>query len=106
MPAEPLAQVVNGLSDGWILAHGQADPVHSVQDGRVVAIADAPADLGEAVTGELAGEVHGDLPGRRHVRAPIAIDQLARVDPEFLGGRVEDLADARDPERLVVTKPL
>ena len=77
MPAEPLAQVVNGLSDGWILADGQTDPVDGVEHGGVVAVTDAAPDLGKAVACELAGQVHGDLPRRRHIGAAIAGEQLA-----------------------------
>ena len=60
----------------------------------MVAAADAAADLGQAVVGQLAREVHGDLAGDGHGGPPVAGQERLSFDPELLGGGVEDLGDA------------
>ena len=90
--AELSAQVVDGGAEGWIGQHGRVDAVDRVDHGGVVATADAAADLGEAVVGELAREVHGDLAGGGHGRAAVAGDEGASFDPELSSGGVEDVA--------------
>ena len=68
-------------SHSGVGAHGAADPLEGVQHRRVVAAADPTADLGQALLGQLTGEVHGDLAGEGHGRPAVAREHRPRCTP-------------------------
>ena len=85
---------------------GGAHAVHGVQNGGVIAPADAAPDLRKTVLGELAGEVHRDLTGRCDGRAAIARQERGSLDPELLRCGVEDLPDAAGILGGVLAEPV
>ena len=52
------------------------DPLVGVEDGGVVATAESLPDRGGSLAGELACEVHGDLPGEGDSGAAIACEAI------------------------------
>ena len=88
--AEPPAQVVDGCANGVVCANRGSNTVDRVEDRRVVSPADSPADLWQAVFGELTREVHRHLARRgdgwtavaRQERLSPQGDQALRIEPE------------------------
>ena len=71
------------------------DGADRVEDGRVVAV-EAAGDLGERQRGELAGQVHGELPRLGDaVRGAAARASSARLTPSQLADGVLDRAERR-----------
>src|SRR4051795_12595360 len=60
---DELGELVHLVVDLALLAHQLLDLLHGVDDGGVVALAERPGDRRVAEVGDLAADVHRDLPG-------------------------------------------
>src|SRR6185436_18885941 len=92
---EAIGKAPNDVGGVGIVLEASDGPPARVQHGRVVAPAERTADLGEAVAGVLAREVHGDLARPRHTRGAARGQQVVRGDREGVRDELLDSLDGR-----------
>ena len=63
------------------LSTSSLDALPGVQDGGVVTAAELAAEGRQALVGELAGEVHGDLAGESDLRRAVAGEEIVAASP-------------------------
>ena len=80
-----------------------SDLSHGVHDGRVVSAAEVGADFGEAVLGQLLGEVHGNLARPGDVGGAALRMHFRDLDVVVVG---DGLLDALDRDQVVVDREL
>src|SRR3990170_8601606 len=85
--------VVEGLPELGVFLEEPLDLVDGVEDRRVVLAAEALADVGEGIAGELVGEVHGDLAGKGDGLGPGLGAQVVRLDAEDVADATLDVVD-------------
>ena len=75
------------------------DLAHGMQHRRVVAAAEAPADLRQRARRQRFGEEHGDLARAHHIRRPPGGEDVGLADVVMAGDELLDVLDL-DPFRL------
>src|SRR5215469_3605346 len=83
---DAVGQLGHLVVDGAALGHQRSDLPLGVHDRCVVAAAELLADLGERHLGELAAQVHADLPGGHQHARPGRATQVVDRQAEVGGG--------------------
>ena len=97
---DALDKLLNGVIELAVLLPFLGDLVVGMDDRGMIPAAKAAADLGQRGVGELAAEIHGNLPGKSQIAGPLLGQQIVDIDLE-VGGN--DFLDdfQRDLLRLV-----
>jgi hypothetical protein len=94
-------EVLNEVPDGPIFLHEPRDLRRRVDDRRMVAPAELPADLRQRGVRELARQVHRDLTRVDDVLRALVAAELGQAEPEAVGDELLNGVD-RDLGRLTV----
>ena len=89
---------LDGLDVGAHLGVGGAqvlDLAHAADDGRVIAVAERAAELGEAALEALLAQVHGHVPRERDALVPVLRQQVGGAQLEVVADHALDVLDAR-----------
>ena len=87
---DPVGELADLVEHGAALGEQLVDLPVGVHDRRVVAVAELGADLGQREVGELAAQVHRDLPGHHQVPAAARAGELVDREPEVRRGLGDD----------------
>src|SRR5713226_9529896 len=94
--ADPLDERVDCLLELGILLDQGLQFGDGVEDGSMVLPAEGTADIAQRGVGELAGEIHGDLPWEGHGLGAILRPHVRELDAEDLGDFSLNVLDRDD----------
>lgn len=84
---DALDKLPNGVIELAVLLPFLGDLVVGMDDRGMIPAAEAAADLGQRGVGELAAEIHGNLPGKSQIAGPLLGQQIVDIDLEVGGPR-------------------